>query len=323
MALLIFTIAAIAILSLAFRGWRWLNPRPLKAHVPIDGEKKIWKQKYALNKVPRDLDAIIIGSGVSGLALAALLAKVSHKKVLVLEQHDVSGGTTHTWKKSGCEWETGVHYVGRDKMRLLNYLCDGKLQWKEMADIYDRAIFEADGLNIPFASGLAKFRAEMSKQFPDEVPTIERYITAVQRVVTASRLFFLAKIVPQPLRYFMQWWYLRYSDQTADAVLRQLFPGNAKIRAALSYLYGDYGLPPKEASWGIHALVAQHFWHGAMYPMDGTNSFSKAIIPTIEAAGGRVLTQANVTEIIVDRSGQACGVKVSSKSTFGSIVDLT
>ena len=40
---------------------------------------------------------------------AALLAKVG-KRVLVLEQHYIAGGTTHSFEDKGFEFDTGLHY---------------------------------------------------------------------------------------------------------------------------------------------------------------------------------------------------------------------
>ena len=57
-------------------------------------------------KIPPNLDAVVIGSGVGGLSAAVLLSRVG-KKVLVLEQHDVAGGCCHTFIEKGFEFDTG------------------------------------------------------------------------------------------------------------------------------------------------------------------------------------------------------------------------
>ena len=52
----------------------------------------------AQTKVPKDIDYIVIGSGISGLATAACLSRVG-RRVLVLEQHDRIGGSLHQYSK--------------------------------------------------------------------------------------------------------------------------------------------------------------------------------------------------------------------------------
>ncbi len=61
-------------------------------------------------------DAIVIGSGIGGLATATILTKVGKKKVLVIEQHWELGGLTHEFKrKVKLSWDVGVHYIGKMK----------------------------------------------------------------------------------------------------------------------------------------------------------------------------------------------------------------
>ncbi len=60
-------------------------------------------------------DAIVIGSGLGGLACAAYLCAAG-KRTLVLEAHYVAGGNTQTFRRPGhgrqYEFDVGVHYIG-------------------------------------------------------------------------------------------------------------------------------------------------------------------------------------------------------------------
>ncbi len=73
---------------------------------------QVLKQGFNQSKVPDNLDAIVIGSGIGGLSSAAVLAKAG-QKVLVLEQHDQAGGCCHTFIDKGYEFDVGLHYVGK------------------------------------------------------------------------------------------------------------------------------------------------------------------------------------------------------------------
>ena len=55
-------------------------------------------------------DAIVIGSGMGGMAAAAALSRVGHK-VLLLEQHQTLGGLTHSFSREGFTWDVGIHYL--------------------------------------------------------------------------------------------------------------------------------------------------------------------------------------------------------------------
>ena len=58
------------------------------------------------------LDAVVIGSGIGSLTVAALLARVGWR-VVVLEQHGVAGGAMHTFTQKNArgawEFDAGVN----------------------------------------------------------------------------------------------------------------------------------------------------------------------------------------------------------------------
>lgn len=65
---------------------------------------------FLASRVPQDLDAVVIGSGIGGLSIAVLLSRVG-KKVLVLEQHDRAGGCCHTFSEKGFEFDVGENAI--------------------------------------------------------------------------------------------------------------------------------------------------------------------------------------------------------------------
>ncbi|CAG0925452.1 unnamed protein product, partial [Notodromas monacha] len=91
-------------------------------------------------RVPPNLDVIVIGSGPSGLSSAFLLAKAG-KKVLVLEQHDTAGGSLHTFVDHGYEFDSGHHIsidVGENSLAglCLKVLLDGKVEFSQSSTFY-------------------------------------------------------------------------------------------------------------------------------------------------------------------------------------------
>jgi phytoene dehydrogenase-like protein len=87
-------------------------------------------------------DAIVVDSGIGGLAAAALLARHGRKRVVVLERHYVAGGFTRTFRRPGFEWDVGVHYVGDGAegglvRGVFDHLSDGALHCADMGEVYD------------------------------------------------------------------------------------------------------------------------------------------------------------------------------------------
>ncbi len=261
-------------------------------------------------------DAIVIGSGMGGLTTAACLAKCG-QKVLVLEQHYTAGGFTHTYARKGYEWDVGVHYIGEVHRphsvlrRIFDYISDGKLQWAQMGDVYDR-IYLGDE-SFDFVSGIKPLRKKLLSYFPDEGPAIDKYFKLVGAVNRSASWFFLEKALPNWLTRILNKplcrSYLDFADQTTESVLLKLTQ-NKKLIAVLTGQWGDYGVPPKESSFAMHAMVAKHYFSGAAYPVGGSSSIAKTIEPVIKQAGGQIVTRSEVEQIIVE-ADQAVGVRLA------------
>ena len=108
-----------------------------------------------------DADVIVIGSGLGGLSSAAVLSKAGYK-VVVLEQHDIIGGATHTFEDGGYEFDVGIHYLGgeMDKFlsptrRLFAAVSDGQLEWSKCDRDYDVCHNASTAESIAFCGEVA------------------------------------------------------------------------------------------------------------------------------------------------------------------------
>ena len=267
-------------------------------------------------------DAIVIGSGPGGLASAALLARHAKKRVLVLERHYTAGGFTHTFKRPGYEWDVGVHYIGEAHhegsmmRRMFDHVTDGSLEWEGMGAVYDKIHIGEDVYDLP--EGRREFIEKLSGHFPEERENIEAYAKLLHKVNRAAKLFYAEKVLP-PFLAGLVGGLLRssakkYFTRTTDEVLREITP-NARLRAVLAGQFGDYGLPPKQSSFFIHAMVANHYLTGACYPIGGASRIPAAMEPLIEASGGMVITNADVEAILIEKN-KAVGVRVAGGKEF-------
>src|ERR1022692_4656223 len=262
-------------------------------------------------------DAIAIGSGIGGLASAALLAQRAGKRVLVLERHYTAGGFTHVFHRPGYEWDVGVHYIGEmgagEPMRaLLDEITEGRLKWNAMPEVYDR-IRIADR-SYDFVSGAERYAERMREYFPREGAAIGRYVAQVHDAARASRLFFAEKAIPAALARvagpLMRRRFLSYARRTTAETLARL-TGNGELIAVLTGHWGNYGLPPGQSSFGMHAVIAEHYLEGAFYPVGGASRIAASIAPAIERAGGRILVGAEVRQILLDARNRAIGVRMA------------
>jgi all-trans-retinol 13,14-reductase len=276
---------------------------------------------YKQTKLDERWDAIVIGSGIGGLASAALLAKRGGKRVLVLERHYTAGGFTHVFTRPGYEWDVGVHYIGQvgegGGMRgAFDEVSDGRIQWARVPAIYDRAVL--GDRSYDFVSGHAAFIEKMASYFPREADAIASYVELVRAATRQARFFYLDKAL-KPwasalLTPVLKAGMLKTAGATTLSVLESL-TRDRELIGVLATQYGNYGLPPGRSSFAAHALTVTHYLGGAWYPVGGASSIARGIEPVIEAGGGKLVTNAEVEQVIV-REGRAAGVKLVDGREF-------
>ena len=261
-------------------------------------------------------DTILIGSGLGCQVAATLLARRG-QKVLMLERHYTPGGFTHVFKRKRFEWDVGIHYIGEVQRedsglrRMFDNLSQGALEWADMGEVYDRVVIGENRYDLP-AGGKA-FAERMKAYFPAEADAIDKYLDLVVAVSRSARGFFMEKALPGVAQTvaggFLRRKFGAHAARTTDEVLREL-TDNAELRGVLAAQYGDYGLPPKQSSFAMHAVLVKHYLRGAAFPVGGSAQIFDTIAPNIVENGGLICTNADVASIAVE-NGKAVGVDMA------------
>lgn len=267
-------------------------------------------------------DSIILGSGISGLTAAVLLAKVRKEKVLLLEQHNIIGGFTHTFKRGKFEWDTGLHYVGNMgtgdfPRKIMDFVTDGQVDWVKLPDPFD--LFHFPKFKFAQREGEDVFINDLVKQFPEDRAAIENYFKDLLSAQIWGTLHFASQILPPFLGWIPKlacWPKRRLGQMRLQEYFRQNI-NNPDLAALLAGPCGDYGLAPSEASLFIHALIVRHYLKGGYYPKGGSGTLPVTIKAHLEKLGVDVLTSHQATDILTDR-GRVTGVRAHNRGVSKS-----
>ncbi len=264
-----------------------------------------------------DADAIVIGSGMGGLAAAALLSRLHGRKVIVLERHFRAGGFTHTFsRRGGFEWDVGVHYVGemdapgmmRDAMQVVT---GGNVRWSRMPETYDRLVFP--GFEFAIRAGRRNLRDDLVAAFPAERRAIDRFLRDVDRASSAIGVLGMQSVAPAPVAAVARTLLagrLALARRTTGSWLDENVR-DPRLRAVLGARWGDHGLPPSRSAFLAHAVITRHYLDGASYPVGTSARIAEGATRVVEAAGGAVRVRAEVERVLVE-GGRAVGVRLAS-----------
>ena len=252
-------------------------------------------------------DAIVIGSGMGGMAAAAALSRVG-QRVLLLEQHQTLGGLTHSFSRDGFSWDVGIHYLsgvapGDRARELLDWLSDTPIDFVSLGSIYDTLhIGSAEPLSLsrPYEAQ----ERDLKDRFPDQAVAIEAWTRALHEGREAMLKIFPTRAMPEIAGDMLDWWNRRaiakWCARTTKEVIDDI-TDHPELAAVMAAQWGDHGGRPSKASFAMHALIsASYLWSGSWYPVGGSAAFAEHIIPTIAKHGGETRAGVRVEGLLFD-----------------------
>lgn len=250
-------------------------------------------------------DYLIVGSGLSALVFAALMAKTG-KKIQIIEAHEFPGGFGHTFTYGKYyKFNAQLHYVwgcgeGQTVNRILRHLnLAEKVTFEQYdPDGYDHMKMPGYSLEITGDSQLLSRR--LSRLFPEYAVNIKRFILQVEIISTAfehlSKAGFNMELLKLPQAAMGVF---KYRKCTLQDVFDQFgLPKEAQTLLALQW--PDFLLPPNQLSFHAWVLLFTGYQKGAFYPTNHFEHVINSLLEVIEKNDGHIVYNREVVDFVIN-----------------------
>ena len=240
-------------------------------------------------------DAVLIGSGISCLTAAVILA-MKGRSVCVLEQHYLPGGYLHAFRKLGHSFDTGAHYVGamdpgQPFWALLEYLGVRDDSCFTPLDPQGFDVMRFPDFTMRFAKGYPATIENLTEIFPGEARAIREYFSLVEKAALGFPTYnFSPEMDSAALAPFL------------ENSLAKIVEGLTQNPALQSVFYSYctlHGVEPKDVAFGFHAIVTDSLIRSPHGFSSNGNALAQAFVKRIEALGGEVHLKSRVEKIEV------------------------
>jgi len=258
-------------------------------------------------------DIIIIGSGIGGLMLGALLSK--EKKVLLLEKNNNFGGYCAKFRRNGFTFEVAIEAINglkKDETIYDLFKKSGVLDKSSFVrppHIY-RSIYPDYDLRFP-QGDIHKYKELLYSLFYEEKRGIDNLLNEIELIFKeVDILDKKKKLVRSPNL-------LKYNPITFGELLNAHIK-DERLKAIISQYWVYRGLPPNKLS----SITFSYIWYdytfnGSYYPKEGMGKLSNECVNIINKNGSSAIKNAGVTSIY-NRGDKVIEIELADKRRFSA-----
>jgi len=245
---------------------------------------------------------LIIGSGIGGLSCGIILTKLGFD-VTVVEKNAQPGGLMRSYSREGIECAVGVHYLGSlDKGQVLRTFFDylevteaipvTRMGQNGIIDryIFDSSIVPSSSFDLP--QGLDNYEENLNLTFPQEQETISRILAPIRKA--ADQLHGLDLLYSADNNFSL----LDQSHPLGE-ILTELHcsPG---LRSVLAIPSCWIGVPLDDCPAYYHNMALASYVSSSWRLDRSGSDMAKTLAGRLKELGGKIITEAEVSRIIVD-----------------------
>ncbi|MDI6873315.1 FAD-dependent oxidoreductase [Candidatus Solincola sp.] len=264
------------------------------------------------SRAANEFDAVVVGSGIGGLACAALLSQAG-MKVLVAEKGRLAGGYSQTYEWEGYPLNSGpTVLLGGGEGGVLNALLR-RLDLEHRVPMRRLSWGIANGrLALRLGQGAEPDMEKLSRKFPTCREGLQRLLSDLRRFrgELRDRADYLSSPLPSSIEDYHEqfirhplsahWQNLSFREMLEDYLDDDRL---VDLLGRLSTILG--GEPSTFPAYEGARLLVSLFIDGIHYPAVHMSGLVEALAEKVRRGGGRITTSCGVEEILLRGEGTA------------------
>lgn len=275
----------------------------------------------------KNYDVIVVGAGNAGLTAAATAAK-NGLKTLLLEKHNLPGGSASSFVRGRFEFEPSLHELAGvgtaekpgNVYEIFKEL-GANIDWRYEYSTFRAIATGKDGYDVKLPAGIDAFCAAMEKEVPGCEKQVRALFDLAVKVEDAIAYITKMKGNPNPLVMITKHGdFMRVASHSVEQVMDALgLP--EKARDILCTYWGYLGVPTDEINCMHYlSMLKSYVVNGAAMPYKRSHELSMALEKVIRDNGGEIWFHAEVTRFLYGEEGQVIGVEAAGKQLFAKEV---